>query len=514
MTICKKHGIVQRAYYITMTGYKDLEDFFQRRHYRLIIAADAEPIVHKKQDDKLIFQAPAGGVSIALAPIAQASHGIFVARGKTEEDKLVTNHSGKIVVDTGKNSYTLKRLFFSDKLTYDYYYGFSNQTLWPLCHIAFERPIFTNQWYEGFKNINESYAKAILQEVKGKTFIWLNDYQLSLVPRYLGKSEDVILSLFWHIPWPTWEIFRILPQKKEILDSLLRCDFIGFHRGYQARNFLRCVERELEARIDLETNKVYYNKHITTVKNLPMGVDSDMVIKLASSETKSNTLSNLKTEAPGNDLEKLFRKHKVILGVDRLDYTKGLLHRLAAIDLFFKKYPQYKKKIIYLTIIAPSREQIPSYEALKNQMYSLINEINLKYKKDDWQPIHIVSRIFSRSEIISFYKKTTICLVTPLDDGMNLVSKEFVVTSTLVKNPGMLILSQFAGSAIDLSSAIIVNPYNLDEVASAIKKGIEMLPKEKKERMRTMAQVLEEKNSYVWAQDFIREGEIAAKENR
>lgn len=509
-----------------MTTFQNLEEFFLDKEYKVIIAADAEPFVHKlDKNNDMVVEIPAGGVAVAFDPLARASKATYVGRGKTKEDKEVLDKTGKVKSPDG--TYQLKRLFFSPNDTYDYYFGFSNQTLWPLCHVAFERPIFSNSWYQGYERVNQRFAQAIKEEIKGlpagrqgKTLVWLNDYQFSLVPKYLGHPKDAIIALFWHIPWPTWEIFRILPQKKEILESLLLCDCIAFHRGYQARNFLQCVERELEARIDLETNKVYYKKHVTTVKNFPMGIDTDIIKSLVNVEPSSTLVSNIIKQTLGTPkseeslVDKVFQDQKVILGTDRIDYTKGILLRLQALDLFFGKYQQYKGKVSYVGIMAPSRSEIPSYIALKDQMISLAKTINDKYSTPNWQPIHLVTGVFSRREIVNAYRKASVCLVTPLDDGMNLVAKEFVMASVFSDNPGMLVLSQFAGAAIDLTSSVIVNPYNIENTAEAVKKALEMSPKEKKERISAMATILDERNVYNWAMNFITEAEHAARENR
>lgn len=334
--------------------------------------------------------------------------------------------------------------------------------------------------------------------------MWINDYQLSFVPRFLTRGNNTILAMFWHIPWPTWEVFRILPYKRSILESILKCDFLAFHRGYQARNFLNTVERELPVRIDLENNTILYNGHKLVVKNLPMGIDVDVIKAIAKKKnvlkTSLNSLLDLGTG-----------KEKIILGVDRLDYTKGLKLRLKALDRFFEKYRNYRGLVKYVAILAPSRESIPAYKRLKEEIEEMVHNINNRFGKGDWQPITLVYKIFLRNEIINFFKNADLCLVTPLDDGMNLVSKEFVVASSFSTNPGMLVLSQFAGSAMDLTSALIVNPYNIDEVVSAIKKGLEMDKGEKRKRIRSMARVLDEKNIYEWAEEFV-SNSIAAKQ--
>ena len=477
-----------------MISYPDLKDFFKNQKVKTIIAADAETRIAEKKGDTIIEKIPAGGGSVALDPIAKASGAVYIARGKNDVEKKLED--SRLEVDDLDGKYTLKRLFFSQEDIDSYYYGFSNQTLWPLCHVAWERPAFHKKWYEGFKKVNQKFAQSIKEEIKGKTFVWVNDYQLCLVPKYLDKPKNTKIAMFWHIPWPRWEVFRILPWKKDILESILKCDLLAFHRGYQARNFLDTVRRELEARIDEETSTIHYNGSLTTVKNLPMGIDTDVIKSLIDKEqigSKENGINGFLTD--GN---------RMILGVDRLDYTKGLKVRLMAIDRFFERNSQYIGKVVYAGILAPSREKIPAYETLKKKIEASAKLINKKYGTNKWQPIHLIYKLFSREKIVNFYNKADICLVTPLDDGMNLVSKEFVVASFFAKTPGMLVLSQFAGSAIDLTQALIVNPYDIDQVVGAIKKGLEMSDAEKIKRIKNMAEVLDEKNIYEWAQEFVR----------
>lgn len=494
-----------------MVEYSDLQTFFKNLKIKVIMAADAETYVHERKGGQIAVKLPAGGVSIALDPIAKASRATYIARAKTKEDKEVVDRGNKIAVGQNGDNYTLKRLFIPIEEFDSYYNGFANQTLWPLCHVAFEPPQFHKAWFEGYKKVNQRFADAIKQELNGKSFVWIHDYQLALVPKYLNDPKNTTVAMFWHIPWPTWEVFRILPNKKEILESLLHCDFLAFHRGYQARNFLRCIERELEARIDEETNTVYYNNRLTRVGNLPLGVDTDVISSLMEGASNQNIISQLfkgflriGASTQKKTYDEFFAKNKVILGIDRLDYTKGLRVRLQAIDRFFEKNPAYRGKLVYFGILAPSREAIPAYKQLKKEIRELAEQINEKYAKNDWQPIRMVYEIFSRKEIINFYQKADVCLVTPLDDGMNLVSKEYVIASQNSEDPGCLILSQFAGSAIDLTSALIVNPYNVDEVVFNIKKGLEMNSKEKRDRIKKMAETLKERNVYVWTEDFVK----------
>lgn len=509
-----------------MTTYKQLKSFLAEKKYKLIIVSDAQPVTHIHEGNTIVPASPAGGVSLQLEAIAKAVNGLYLARGRSEEDKQVVTKEGKIFIGKGSDTYTLKRLFFPEEEAEMYYLGYCTQTLYFLCHTVFQKPIFNPQWYAAYKKVNEKFAKAIEQEVSGKTFVWINDCQLSLIPKFLSKNPDITLGFFWHIAFPSWEIFRILPQvqKKAILESLLLCDFIGFHRGYHVRNFLGAVERELEARIDLETHRIYYNHHVTTVKNLPMGVDNDVIASLAqrNPETPRKTLSKLASFlfkklpalGPTPTVNELYEKYKVILGVDRLDHIKGLEERLAAVDLFYTKNPAYKGKTVYVGIMAPTREKVPAYQELHERIISLADSINSKHQTASWKPIHLFPVFFQRREIIQLYKKASICIVTSLDDGMNLVSKEFVIAASQSQDPGVLILSQFAGSAIDLTQALIINPFSTQEVADTIRTAFSIPLSERKERIFAMARILEERNVYEWAQTFITELDLSSRDNK
>lgn len=509
-----------------MTSFYNLQEYFRKLGYKIIIAADGETRMNVKVNGEIKERNSHGGVATAFDILAQASNCTYIARAKTEVDKQVVDKKGKVIIKGEEGDYTLKRIFLTEEELDKYYYGFSNQSLWPLSHVAFEKPIFHHSWFEGYKAVNQKFAQAIKEEITGKTFVWIHDYQLSLVPLYLGRQKDVILSFFWHIPWPTWELFRILPEKKDILWSLLSCDFLGFHRGYQARNFLDTVQRELEVRIDDEKRHVYYDKNITTVSNLPLGVDVD-VIKRIVGPTLEDTLlmrvvrdmlrseeeATTKTEKK-EPYDKFFQRYKVIIGVDRLDYTKGVPLRLRAIDRFFEKYPRYREKVLYIGVMSPSRDKIPSYQDLKKEVEALKKTINDKYKTEHWKPIHLIHQTFTREDVINLFKKAQLSLVTPLDDGMNLVSKEFVIAQSFSSDPGMLVLSQFAGSAIDLDTALIVNPYDVEQVADSIKQGLEMSVKDKTVRTKEMVENMEEHNIYAWAEAFVKRAIAAAKENK
>jgi trehalose 6-phosphate synthase len=469
-----------------MADFGQLRSWFRTTNCNLIIAADALPRSFA-QRGRAASQIPAGGVGVILDSIAQATSATYIGRSRTPTPEE------PFTVKTSKGRYQVKSINLTPTEVAGYYKGFSNQTLWPLCHVAFQRPLFVSRWHRHYRKVNRYFAEAIKESLDPNkhNFVWINDYQLALVPSYLGKLENTTVALFWHIPWPTWEIFRILPYKHEILTSLLNCNFLGFHRSYHVTNFFQTMEREMETRIDAETKTIFYNDRGTMVKNLPLGVDTEAIKK--------------GFRQKNHQFKEYFQKYRVMMGVDRLDYTKGLKVRLRAISRFFSSNPKYKGKVIYLGIIAPSREDIPAYRRIKKEVEAIAARINAKHRQGDWQPVLLKYDVFDRAALMRWFSQASVCLVTPLDDGMNLVSKEFVVASSLSKEPGMLVLSQFAGSAIDLTSALIVNPYDIKTVAGAIKESLEMDPEEKKERLIKMTRTLEERNVYQWCSDFIRE---------
>lgn len=506
---------------LSMTSFFDLKNYFSEEKFdRVIIVSEAEPKkTIKTPTGGYDTTTSAGGVSVALEPVARASNAIYIGRAREIIEKEVLDKNDKLVIPHRDGNYTLKRLFFDERTVDGYYSGFSNQTLWPLCHVSFEKPQFEASWYEDYKTVNKAFAEAIQAEIKGRTLVWINDYQLSLVPLFLGAQKETTVGMFWHIPWPTWEVFRILPWKKDILWSLLSTDFLAFHRNYQAQNFLRTVDQELAVRVEHETKRVFFNDHITTVTHLPMGIDVE-VIEDELEQSSENTFlgkiirSSLGIEEKTHPLDSYFAKYKVIIGVDRLDYTKGLPKRLEAIEMFFETYPEWIGKAIYLGIIAPSRESISSYQEVKRMVDELEKRINKRFGVKGWQPLHLLHASYQREEVLYLYRKAHVCLVTPLDDGMNLVSKEYIVASSKSADPGMLVLSQFAGSAIDLTEALLVNPYNKQEVSESIQRALAMPKQEKIERLTYMIETLRERNMYEWAINFIKGTSIAGRHKR
>jgi len=344
-----------------------------------------------------------------------------------------------------------------------------------------------------YEAVNRKFADVILKEVGNKkAFVWIQDYHMALLPKFLkeGVGNNIITAHFWHIPWPNPEVFRICPKRKEILEGLLANDLLGFHIRYHCENFIATVEKEIEARIDRERFSVIKGGHETLIRPFPIGVDYEYIERLAHSKEVKEYKDNLKEEF-------LLNYDFIMLGLDRIDYTKGIPERLRALDRFLEKNQEYKGKFIFIQMGRISRLHIPLYKNLNDEINALVEEINWKYSHEGWQPILFVRRHLSYPEVMAFCKLADICIVSPLHDGMNLVAKEYV--STRSDDSGVLVLSQFTGSARELDGAIMINPYDIEEFADKIKQAISMDKDEVRSRMIKMREQVSRNNVYRWA---------------
>lgn len=455
-----------------------------------------EPYIHIKTPAGIRLQKTAGGVHLLMDAILRKTGGLMVAIAGGDADNLVVDDKGRLKVPPNNPVYTLKRLFLKKKELDGFYYGFANQTLWPLCHVVFVKPLFNPEWWDQYVKVNKKFANAIMEEIGDKdSVIWINDYHLALLPKLLKEhNRKLSVGVFWHIPWPTHEIFRICPWRKEILEGMMGADFIGFHRGYHVDNFVECARRELGVIVDSEPRTLVYNENHTKLVNLPAGIDyHDIKEKL---DRYKRTTKKLMKQDFGFDYEYL------AIGVDRVDYTKGLIERLEIIDRFLEKYPKYQGKFVYLSIGAPSRVHIPTYRKLNRDIADCVERINWKYSANGWKPIYFINKVFPRDKILRYYQLADVCMVTSLDDGMNLVAKEFIICSKPEKS--MLILSKFTGAAKDLKSAILINPYDIEKSADSLYEALNMSKKEKLARNNQMKDILKENNIYEWGINFIK----------
>lgn len=467
------------------------------KKHRFIIASNREPYTNKYRGNNIDFVRTVSGLTIALDPVMQAVGGIWVAWGSGDADKSVVDESSCVKVPPANPRYTLRRIWLSEEEQNGYYYGYANQALWPLCHIAYEKPLFLKGHWQIYEEINRRFAEAILEEIKDeKVFIWLQDYHLTLAAKFIKeKRPDTIVAMFWHIPWPNPEVFRICPQKKEILEGLLSCDLLGFHIRYHCINFMNTVDFELESKVNNEENSIMYQGHKTLIRDFPISVDFKGMAK----EAQSSEVIRLIKELP----QEISPAYEILaLSIDRIDYTKGMLERLKAIDLFLEKYPEFRKKIVFYQVGAPSRIGVDSYKKLISEAREAVKRINEKYEENNWYPVVLNEECIDYARQLALYRCADMCIVSSLHDGMNLVAKEYVAAN--VDNKGVLILSQFTGAARELANgAILINPFDFDSVADAIKEAIHMSREKRKENMRALREVLAKKNIYLWAERFI-----------
>ena len=464
----------------------------------LVIVSNREPYMHVIDEATGVFKClrPASGVVTALDPIVRTCGGTWVAHGGSNADRKFVNSKNKLGVPPEDNRYILKRVWLSKEEEEGYYYGFSNEGLWPLCHITHTRPIFRETDWHMYKRVNQKFAESILEELPAKNpFLFIQDYHFTLLAKFVKERRpDTTIALFWHIPWPNPEVFSICPYHEEILEGMLACDLIGFHVQYHCNNFLDTANRLLESRIDTERFSVIRYGKETFIRAFPISIDGYF----------SNGASEMKTEQANKILKEFEVEDKIIgIGVERIDYTKGIIERILAIDRFLEKNPQYKNKFVYIQLGAPSRTHIKRYHDLIGEIDELIEKKNWKYADGNWKPIIYLKRHFAPEDIKPFYALADFCIVSSLHDGMNLVAKEYVASKIDLK--GALILSCFTGASRELIDAIQINPYSIEEFADAIKLAIEMPVKEKIRRMENMRNIVKENNVYRWAGDIITE---------
>ena len=459
--------------------------------YIFIVVSNREPYIHTLVGEEIECMVPASGLTTALDPVMRACGGTWIAWGSGDADREVVDSHDRVQVPPEDPSYTLRRIWLSKEDEDGYYYGSSNEALWPLCHVVYTRPTFVEADWEVYKRVNQLFADVVLEEVgQRKAFIFIHDYHLTLLPRLIKeRNPNIVTAQFWHIPWPNPEVFRICPWQEEILDGLLGNDLLGFHIQYYCNNFLECVERVLESRVDYSRFAVTRRKKTTIVRPFPYSVDFDSISEEAQEEGVAGEIERLK-----HDLG--IRDRIICVGCDRIDYTKGIPERLRALDVFFERYPEYRERLVFIEFGVPSRIHIGNYMELNDEISRLVEEINWKYESAHWKPIIFLRKHHSQKILRAAFRMADFCIVSALHDGMNLVAKEFV--SSRPDEDGVLILSRFTGAAYELTDALLVNPHDIDELAEAMKKAIEMPREEKQARMRRMREVISEHNIYSW----------------
>ena len=464
--------------------------------YLFLVVSNREPYIHTMSGDEIICNRPVSGLTEALDPVMRASKGSWIAYGSGDADKKVVDSHNRVAVPPEKSEYTLRRVWLTKDEIEGFYLGFSNEALWPLCHVTFTPPTFRESDWNTYKKVNQIFAKAVIQEVSDrKAVVLVQDYHFALLSRLLREQKpELTIGQFWHIPWPTHEVFRTCPWQEEILDGLLGNDLLGFHIQSFCKNFLETVEHGLESRVDHEKFAAAYRGRTTLVQPFPISVDFDGLSQEAGTEVVEREMDNIRHEF---DLEGKY----VGVGMDRIDYTKGIPERLQALDKFLEYFPDYRGKVVFIQAGMPSRTQIESYQNLNQRMEELTRQINDKYGNDSWKPVIPLTRQLSHSTLAALRRLANFCVVSSLHDGMNLVAKEFVASR--VDGDGVLILSQFAGAAAELQEAILINPFAIDEFARKIKEAIEMPEMEMRGRMKNMRETVASNNIYRWGGSIV-----------
>jgi len=459
--------------------------------YRFIAVSNREPWIHKQTLFGIECVQPASGLATAIDPIMRASGGVWVAHGSGSADAEVVDAGDHIAVPPDAPAYTLRRVWLPRDIEQGYYNGLANEGLWPLCHVAFHRPRFTQHDWDCYRTANQIFADAVLDEAAGEpAVVFIQDYHFGLLPRLLKeRNPQIIVAQFWHIPWPNRETFRAFPWKQELIDGMLGNDLLGFHLPYDCSNFLETVDRNIEALVDNERARVSRNGHTTYVRPFPVSIDFDKHTRLAGTASIDAEIAQWQLL--------LGRSPEVLgIGIDRVDYTKGIPERMDAIDALISARPDLRGRFVFLQVGVPSRTAITDYRDLDTQIEASINRINQRWGTEEWQPIVFVHRHVDQEALIALHRMADFCVVSSLHDGMNLVAKEFVASRS--DDDGILILSSFTGAARELTDALLVNPFAPDEISWAMQEAIAMPAEERRRRMHRMRSVVCAHNVYRW----------------
>jgi alpha,alpha-trehalose-phosphate synthase [UDP-forming] len=464
----------------------------QMRNVRFIVVSNREPYVHQHTDNGIVCIQPASGLASALDPVMKASGGVWVANGSGDADREVSDEQGHVKVPPSDPSYMLRRVWLTKELEDEYYYGLSNEGLWPLCHITFHRPIFSRRNWESYRKVNEIFADAVIEEARGEpALVFIQDYHFGLLPRMLkNRNPNLIVAQFWHIPWPNREIFRAFSWKEELLDGMLGNDLLGFHLRQHCANFLDTVDRGVEAMVDHEHAEVTRGGKVTMVRPFPISIDFDWHTSTAATPEVDRAMERWRA--------RIGRLPDFLgIGIDRIDYTKGIPERLRALDLFLENHPEFRGRVALVQVGVPSRVQIEEYKALNAELDWQVTELNEKWGTAGYQPVIFCRGDYSQTELMGLHRLAQFCIVSSLHDGMNLVAKEFVASR--FDEDGVLILSSFTGAARELTDALLVNPFSTDEMSDAIHRALTMPAEERAKRMQRLRAATAENNVYRWA---------------
>ena len=458
----------------------------------VIILSNREPYIHNRTADGVVLQTPASGLVSALEPVMRACGGTWIAHGSGDADRETVDKLDRLPVPPDAPAYTLRRVWITDEEQDGYYYGLANEGLWPLCHIAFVRPVFREEDWKQYEKINERFADAVAREARTEDpIVLVQDYHFALAPKMIRERlPKATIITFWHIPWPNAETFGICPWKERILEGLLGSSIIGFHTQFHCNNFFETVDRFIESRIDREHSTVTLGGHETMVRPYPISIEWPPKAMLGQPDVETaRRRVRERLDLPVDA--------RLAVGIERFDYTKGILDRMKSIDTLLSTQPEWKGRFTFIQVAAPTRSKLASYSNLQTEAVALAEEINARHGTADYTPVRLLIRHHEPAEVFELFRAADLCIVSSLHDGMNLVAKEFVAARD--DEQGVLILSSFTGASREMSEALIVNPYDGLEMAQALDRALRMPATEQAERMHVMRQQVREQNVYRWA---------------
>ena len=498
-----------------MTAHELLAALGNHLHQtRLIVVANREPYIHlhstrqhrglwawlrglKGETPEITWIRPASGLVTALDPVMRAWGGTWVAHGSGSADREVSDDKGRVKVPPDKPSYTLRRVWLTPEEEEGYYYGMANNAIWPLCHIAYARPEFNESDWDAYSSVNRRFAETVLEEISdGPAIVFVQDYHFALLPRFIKDARpDVVVCQFWHIPWPNPEAFRVCPWGEEMLHGLLGNDLLSFHIQYHCNNFLETVERTLEARVDYERFAVVRGGHATVVKPFAISIDPALWVGPTRPLDREQEVDGLRRSLGLAD-------ERIIFGIDRLDYTKGIPDRIRAFERMLRRHPEWRERVVFVQVGAPSRDHLSRYRLLGQEVEDIVTSVNETHGTLAWKPVLYLREHRNPGDIGAFYRAADVCVVSSLHDGMNLVAKEFIASRTDCK--GVLVLSRFTGAARDLEEAVLVNPYAVDEFGDALHLALSMPAEDQTRRMRALQTRVKSHTVYDWAAGVLR----------
>ncbi len=470
----------------------------------VMVVSNREPYIHNLVDGQVSLQRPASGVVTALEPIIRACKGTWIAHGSGSADRCAVDKEDRIAVPPDDPEYTLRRVWLTQDEEEGYYYGLSNEGLWPLCHIAFVRPNFRESDWQAYKAVNRKFAYAVVKEAKTKNpIVLVQDYHFALLPRYIREQlPEATIITFWHIPWPNPEVFSICPWREEILSGLLGSSVVGFHTQFHCQNFMESVDRFLESNINRDQSFITADDNSTLIRPYPISIAWPPE-GLADVPPADICRQNVRQRFG------LKKDVRIGVGIERFDYTKGIIDRFQAIREFLTSYPEWLGNVIFIQAAAPTRSKLPSYQAIQRETHELADAINREFGNEQYKPIILLGRHHEPSEVFELFRAADFCMVSSLHDGMNLVAKEFAAARS--DEQGVLILSTFAGASKEMLEALLVNPYDAKGMAKAMHRALAMPKEEQTDRMHLMRELIRDNNVYYWAARILMDAAILRK---